>query len=258
MNAILDFLNSHCSVRHFTDQPVTADQQRIILTTAQRSPTSSNLQAYSTIAVRDAAKKKQLARLAGDQGHVRECPLFVVFCADLFRLRTIARARGYEFHGEYAEAFIVATVDTALAAGRALMAAQALGLGGVMVGGIRNHPDAVTKLLHLPDLVYPVMGMSIGWPASPSKIKPRLPAEAVHFSESYDAGALARSITAYDSVIDRAGHLKGREIETDNYPDFNGPYSWSEHSARRMASTTETALRPQLLEFLQSRGWLRK
>ena len=257
-NALLDFLTSHVSVRKFTDQPVDEKTEMTIVTTAQRSPTSSNLQTYSIISVRDPHKKKRLAEWAGDQAHVEQCPLFLVFCADLYRLSLLSKARNYDFHGDYTEPLLIATVDAALVAGRALDAARALGMGGVMVGGIRSNAQEVSDLLELPNLVYPVMGMSLGYPANIPRVKPRLPIEALYFRERYDDSAIPAAIKVYDQAMDAVGHLKGREVEPEKYPNFEGNYSWSEHSARRMASTKKGTLRPHLLAFLQKRGLLRK
>jgi len=257
MNPIIEHLRSHASVRQFADRAVSADDEEIIAATAERSPTSSNLHAYSIVSVRDQEKKARLAVLTGNQNHVAACPLFLVFCADLHRLQSIADVKGYPCHSEYTEAFVVATVDAALAADRALIAAQALGIWGVMVGGIRNKPEEVCDLLKLPSLVYPVMGMSLGYPAAPPKTKPRLPLKGLWFKERYNESASVAATEEYDHIIDAGGHLTGREVDKQNYPDFAGTYSWSEHSARRMAGTSPNVLRPHLLDFLRNRGFLR-
>lgn len=258
MNEILKFLNSHVSVRQFTDQPVTESDELAIVTTAQRSPTSSNIQAYSIITIRNRTSKDRLAELCGGQNHVSESALFLVFCADLFRLKSLNDSRDYPFDGGFSELFIQATVDAALVAGRALQAAQALGLGGVMVGGIRDRIAEVSELLNLPELVYPVMGMSLGFPVKPSPIKPRLPIEAIAFRESYQTGAFEQSISEYDDTITHLGYLKGREVRPENYPDFDGVYSWSEHTARRMADVDGPTMRAHMLEYLRNRGLLTK
>lgn len=258
MNQILKFLNSHASCRQFTERNITGEKEKLIITTAQRSPTSSNIQAYSIIGVRDSNKKNKLATLCGNQKHVSQSSLFLVFCADLYRLSVINSKKDYPFHGEYTEMFIVATVDCTLAAGRALMTAQALGMGGVMVGGIRNNPEEVSSLLKLPQLVYPVMGMSLGFPVKEVKTKPRLDSEAVYFKEYYTEQNFDNFISDYDRVIKNIGYLDGREVEPEKYSDFKDEYSWSEHTARRMASDTKGSLRPHLREFLENKGFLKK
>lgn len=258
MQELLAFLNSHVSVRQFTEQTITEDQELEIVTTAQRSPTSSNLQAYTIIGVRNHDTKDRLAELCGRQQHITKSGLFLVFCADLYRLSRLNEEKGYPFTGEYTEPFIVATVDTALAAGRALLAAQAMGLGGVMVGAIRNNPDEVAEMLNLPPYTYAVMGMSLGYPAVAPKPKPRLPVEAVYCRETYHDAAFAKAIAQYDVTIDQVGHLKGREVNAAEYPDFKGLYSWSEHSARRMADFSPSALRAHMKPHLVTRMLLLK
>ena len=258
MNQLVNFLRSHASLRHFTEQNITRDDEVTILTTAQQSPTSSNLQGYSIIAIRNRETKTRLAGLCGDQQHIVDCPLFLVFCADLYRLRRISERAGYPFYGEYTEMFIVATVDTTLVAGRALMAAQALGMGGVMVGAIRNHIAHVCGVLELPELVYPVMGMSLGYPAVAPKIKPRLSLSGVCFSEKYRPEKIDPAIDEYDTRLIEYGHLQGREVQPERYPSFKGLYTWSEHTARRLANTSPTTLRPHMRHFLEERGFMQK
>lgn len=72
-------------------------------------------------------------------------------------------AKTYE---DTTENFIVATVDVALAAQNAAVAAESLGLGIVYIGGIRNRSEEVAELLGLPYLAYPVFGMCLELPGS--------------------------------------------------------------------------------------------
>jgi hypothetical protein len=54
------------------------------------------------------------------------------------------------------------------------------------------------------------------------------------------------------------GHLVGREVTPEKYPNFKGEYTWSEHTARRMASDNPLTLRSHMLAFLQKRGMAKK
>lgn len=255
---ILEFLDSHVSCRHFTGQPITEEQERRIVAIAQRAPTSSNLQAYSIISVRSAETKRRLASLAGDQAHIDQCPLFLVICADLHRLKRLCERRDYMFRGEYAEAGMVAIVDATLAAGRVLLAAQAMGLGGVMVGGIRTRIAEVTELLGLPKFTCPVMGMSLGYPEHLPAVKPRLPLDAVLYQERYNDELLDAAISNYDDTMRETGIYNNREYAPERFPKSASPYSWSEHSARRIANDAPSTLRPHMLSFLRSQGMFQK
>ncbi len=253
MKETLKILLSHVSVRQFTDKKISKDDEMLIVSTAQRSSTSSNRQAYSIIGIRNKQKKEKLAKLSGGQQHVVDSSLFLVFCADLYRLEQINKKKKYETHSGYTELFIIATVDAALVAERALITAQTLGMGGVMVGGIRNNPEEVGQLLKLPNLVYPVMGMSLGYPLKESKLKPRLDINAIYHREEYSDVEYPKYISEYDKTIQELGHLKGREQLVEKYPKFDGLYSWSEHTARRHAEI----VRPHMKSYLQSKGFMK-
>lgn len=251
---ILAHLRAHVSVRSFTTAPVTPEMEEALLQTAIRSPTSSNLHSYSIISVRNPETKERISALSGNQEHIRTCGLFLVFCADLYRLSRQGERRGYPYHGDTTEALLIATVDTALVADRALIAAQALGLGGVMVGAIRNNPQEIADILGLPKLVYAVMGMSLGHPAKTLPVKPRLPLSGLWHQERYTEATLDAAISAYDRDVAAYGHLVGRQVQPERYPDFSGEYTWSEHSSRRMADDRREVMRPHIRDFLQRRG----
>lgn len=258
MNEIIKFLNSHASVRQFTDQDISNDDEMTIIATAQRSATSSNLQLYSIIGIRQPEKKAELAALCGNQEHVEKSKLFLVFCADLHRTKRINDQKKYPHNSAYIESLLLGVVDASLAACRALMAAQALGIGGVMVGGIRNRPDEVCHLLKMPELTMPVMGMSLGYPKKEAVLKPRLPLDSIYHREQYDDSNLEKHLSQYDRAIEALGYLKGREVEPDKYPDYEGLYSWVEHTARRMASDNPKTYRAHLRQFLEKQGFLMK
>ena len=85
MNQVLEIMGNHRSIRKFKEKSI---NQQVILEVAQTSQlasTSNNLQAYSLIVVRNQQKKEKLAALSGNQQHVIDCPVFLVFCADLHR-----------------------------------------------------------------------------------------------------------------------------------------------------------------------------
>jgi len=262
MNETLKTMAAHASVRKYKKQDIPKELLSEILDSARQAPTSSNLQAYSIIVIRDPQKKEELAKLCGNQVWIKNCPVFLVMCPDLCRLERICKYRGYDFHDEYIELFVVATVDAALVAQNILLAAESCGLGGVMIGGIRNNPAEVSALLELPDKVYPLMGICLGWPDTQPMIKPRLQHEIVIQYERYDDAELLRKLQTYDTLIRKTG----RQDPTDLYdgpnrkvpspdgreiPDEN--YSWTEHAARRLASTDPKVTRAHLRAFLESK-----
>mgnify|MGYP005730325015 FL=1 len=79
----IDVLNRRVSVRRFRDEPVSDTLVDEILMAAFRAPTSSNIQAYSVIKVKEPSTRERLAAVAGGQQHVIDCPVFLAFCADM-------------------------------------------------------------------------------------------------------------------------------------------------------------------------------
>ncbi len=254
---ILTFLNSHGSVRRYTDDPVTDEQIERIISAAQRAPTSSNLQAYSILVVRNQETKSRLAQLAGDQQHVRECAALFVFCPDLYRLRRICEETGYNFRHEYFEYSLLAIVDAALAGQNALLALEAMGLGGCMIGGLRTRAEEVAETLKLPPLVFALFGLTVGVPARKRKVKERLAPAVIRHDEQYDAEQSLTGLQEYDQLLREKGVYKGRRVPLDNVgPDptdsvSDEDYGWLEHTARRLA--TPRFARPDLRPFLSSR-----
>ena len=147
---------------------------------------------------------------------------------------------------EYVENFLVATVDVALAAQTAALAAESLGLGICYIGSIRNNPTEIIELLGLPRLTFPITGMTLGWPDKPGNIKPRLPLQSVLHWETYARTNEDESLRAYDATMVATGIYKGRQVLVPGKPDEMEDYGWTEHSARRVSQAKRTGLRAVL------------
>jgi len=247
-NSIIDLIHTHVSTRCYTTEPLAVSVVETIISAAQAASSSSNLQAYSLIAVQDAGKRLQLSELCGNQAHIREAPVFLAWCADLARLEHACQLRGFTQVTEYTENFLMAAVDVAIAAQNAALAAESLGLGICYIGSIRNNPIEVIKLLGLPRLIFPVIGMTIGWPETKGNIKPRLPLGSVLHWETYDRTTEEECLRSYDSTMIATGIYQGRQVPVPGNPEEMENYSWMEHSARRVSQAQRTELRVELKE----------
>ncbi len=240
---VTETLAEHVTVRFFTNEPLPEEMVTTILEAARRSPTSSNMQTYSIVVVRDQGVKKKLARLAGDQKHIETCPVFLAFCADLHRLQAATEMHGVQMAGSL-ETTLVATIDAALVGMSVQTAAESFGLGAVMIGAMRNAPIEAARLLGLPPGVYVVYGMCLGWPDErrvPPQ-KPRLPADLVIHYEQYDQADPARGLAAYDGAL--AAHYDSLGTNT-HAAAWTGP----------IAARLETPRRPFLRAELEALGF---
>jgi FMN reductase (NADPH) len=241
-NETIRSITRHRSIRRYLPEPIPEAALDAILASAQASPTSSHKQAYSVIRVADAEARRQLAVVADDQEWVEEAPLFLVWCVDLHRIRAALAPIEAPMAYENVEEFVVGVVDTSLAAAHAFVAAESLGLGGVLIGGLRNDPATVTRLLGLPELVFPLFGMCLGYPAEDPGLKPRLPRRLVLHEERYRVDGLADDLDAYDRIVARY-YLERAENDRRT--------TWTSEMARKFAEPQ----RPHLREYLDSQGF---
>jgi FMN reductase (NADPH) len=246
-NPTLDLMHAHASVRHYKTDPLPASLTETIVAAGQAASTSSNLQLYSVIAVTDAARREALSHLCGDQAQVARAPLFLVWCADMARLDHVCRLRGYTPVTEYVDTFLVAAVDVAIASQNTALAAESLGLGICYIGGIRSNPREVIRLLDLPRLVFPVVGMTVGYPEGTPRRRPRLPIQAVLHRERYRADQ-DQALQQYDRTMAKSGIYNEGPVPVPGRPGEMEEYGWLEHSARRVSQPGRAFLRAVLEE----------
>ncbi|WP_284214761.1 NADPH-dependent oxidoreductase [Comamonas jiangduensis] len=245
---VLDAMLSHRSVRHFVRDALPEHTLETLVAAAQSAPTSSNLQTWSVIAVESQERREALANLVGPQKHLAVAPLVLVFLADLSRIERLGQAQGRDPVGlHYLDTFLMGVIDAALAAQNAVVAAEAMGLGTVYVGGMRNQPEEVAKVLGTPPNVFPVFGLVVGRPdpAKPAAIKPRLPQSAVLHREQYQVPAdQSQEIGDYNEALRQFMRTHGmREVD------------WSAQVLERLGSPEALTGRHRLYEALRNAGF---
>ena len=242
MNPTIDLLMAHRSIRKFTDKPIGDALLETLVAAGQAAASSSFLQGVTIMRVTDPGKRQQFVELANNQSYIAAAPEFLVFCADLSRPIRCCEMHGGTPTRGFTEQFIIATVDAALYAQNVVIAAESACLGICYIGAIRNDPARVTALLDLPENVYPVFGLCLGYPAQNPEPKPRLPVPIMLKENSYDASTEETQIKAYDEVVrtyykTRTGNPKSQ--------------SWSE----QMTGLLGKEARPHMRDFLSRQGF---
>jgi nitroreductase len=240
----IELLQNRVSVRSFTDAPVPEPLIEAILNAAFRAPTSSNIQSYSVIIVRDQAIKDQLAPVTGNQIHVRKAPVFLAFCADLTRIEQAMANNAHTIADNNLEIGLVSSIDAALVGMSVYLAAESMGLKGVMIGAVRNDAVAIARILGLPPRVYCVFGMCLGWPQEVPPQKPRMDyARMVHY-EQYgrlqDDRSAAQALADYDAALAQHYTAIGKPTTAD---------SWSHDMDKKFHPQLRDKLRAQLREL---------
>jgi nitroreductase len=225
------------SGRYFQDRRVAPALVDTLCALALSSPTKSDLQQRDIVIIEDKAIRNRIDQLLatgpGAQEWIPGAPALLVFCGNNRRQRQLHAWRGKPFANDHLDAFFNAAVDAGIALSAFVIAAEAAGLACTPISVIRNHAGEVSGLLGLPDHVFPVSGLGLGWPARQRHTSLRLPLSATVHRDRYSEIS-QDAVDAYDRR--RAAVAP---IRTQRAADVFGTapfYGWSEDKVRQYAS----------------------
>jgi len=227
-------LLTHRTHRRYKPDPVPDDVLEIVLAAALSAPSKSDLQQVGVVLVRDRAKQATIGGWIADMPWIATAPLFMVFCGDNRRIRRIAgELRQRPFPNDTLDMFMNAAVDAGLVLQSFITAAEAMGLGCCPISVVRNHVEKLSELLELPAGVFPVAGLTVGYPSQPGWISMRLPPALTVHTDRYDDGDLPAELAAYDRRREaRHATPPASQRFVDRY-GLGEPYGWSEDKARQ-------------------------
>ena len=182
--AVASVILGHRSVRRYKRAEIPEEQLRLIIEAARRAPTDGSLHLWTAVRVRDPGIRRRISDLIG-QEHVWEASEFFVFLADLYRPKRLVEHVGGVMAGSGVALFMFAAVDAALAAENMAIMAESLGYGICYIGGIQSAAREIIEMLGLPELTYPIFGLTIGVPAEDPPKRPRLPADMLVHEDRY-------------------------------------------------------------------------
>ncbi len=227
----LAVMNERSVCRRYRADPVPAPLLRLLCATALASPTKSDLQQASVIRVEPGPDRAAIDALFPGSPWIAGAPEFLVFCGDGYRLRRLFARRGRPFPNEHLDAFFNAAVDGAMVLSTFVQAAGLVGLGSCPISEIRNHAPAVAERLALPDWVYPIAALTLGWPEACEPLSPRLALTATVHAGRYEAARVDRELDAYDER-----RIRERPYRRQRLPERFGTaerYGWTEDKARQ-------------------------
>ena len=218
----------------------------LLVAAALSASAKSDFQQASILRVSDPAKRSAIGALFPAMPWIGTSPVFFVFLGDARRLQRIGELRGKPVRNGTLEGFFNASIDAALALQTMVLCAEAAGLGVCPISVVRNEIDKVAAILELPDLVFPVAGLCLGYPQGEGHVSLRLPRRATTGRDRYDDTALPQAIDDYDHRRD-ARHAIPKEQHRSN-AEFGEAafYGWSEDKARQAAKAEGAAFPPYL------------
>jgi nitroreductase/FMN reductase [NAD(P)H] len=223
----------HRSHRRWADRPVTDAELDLLLAAALSVPTKSDLMQIAVLHVADQAKLNRVAELIPEMPWIADAPAFLVFCGDGRRIRRICELRGTAFAHNPLDAFFNAAVDAALAMSAFIRAAEAEGLVTCPISAVREPVEEIAELLGLPEAVFPVAGLCVGYPTWEPWISLRLPPRVMVHRDRYDDSNFEAEMDGYDRRRAERNPIK-RQRDVDAYGE-KAFYGWSDDKARQGA-----------------------
>lgn len=227
-NPVIDTMLQRKSIRKYTDEQPSDEVIETIVRAGQQAPF-----AYQTGSVILSCDREY---------NPFSAPLLFSICVDLHRFELIMKKRGWTTVGNDLFTMVLGIQDAALMAENMVIAAESLGLGSCFLGAWPFHAKELREKFNIPDRVFPLVGLTMGYPAEDPPVRPRYPLEYHLFRDVYpdlneekvqhamqvmDEGYLAQD---YYRKANYIIPLKGKREETFTFDN----YSWTEHISRKL------------------------
>ncbi|HHI81447.1 MAG TPA: NADPH-dependent oxidoreductase [Planctomycetes bacterium] len=253
---VLERMWAHRSRRAFEEEDLPQKDLEDCVAAAQRASTSSFLQPYSVVVVRDPERKRRVYELCSQQQMILDAPVFLALCVDFHRAEKACRDQGKELAPIDLETLLIGCIDTSLFAQNLLLAAEAMGYGGCFVGAARNHPLELARVLGLPPKVFVLFGLVLGRPCDDPMPMPRLPLEAVLHREQYDLESVSAHLDAFDAQMRAFARRLNRELQARGAKKVNEDRGFRDRLAFRLSTEKRPSPRDRIESCLKNMGFL--
>ena len=173
------------TIRKYTQQPISDELLNRLLEEAARTQTMGNLQLYSVVVTRSDEMKRKLAPAHFNQPMVTTAPVVLTVCADFRRTTDWCECRNADPGYDNLLSFMNAATDALLYTQTFCNLAEEEGLGICFLGTTVYMPQQIIGVLELPELVFPVATLTVGWPAEDPALSDRLPLRSFVHAETY-------------------------------------------------------------------------
>jgi nitroreductase len=242
-------MNERSVCRRYRAQPLAAELIALLCASALSAPSKSDLQQADIIRVCAPDKRAAIHALLPGSPWIAGAPEFLVICGDHRRLRHLFAVRGREFPNDHLDSFFNAAVDAGIVLATLVQAAHLAGLGSCPISEVRNHAAAIATLLELPPWVFPVAGLTVGYPLELEPLSPRLGLGATVVVDACDAGRIDADLAEYDARRMRERPYR-RQRDAARFGEAPA-YGWSEDKFRQYSQVQ----RADFGAFIRARGF---
>ncbi len=254
---IFKVMHQRRSIRKFTSKNISKEDFEKILKAGFRAPFAAQL--CSLVYTSDKEKMKEIKGI----GIYPTTKILMFFLVDLDRMEKIMKLRGHEYNTDDMMTLWLGIQDVTLVIENVILAADALGMGSVLLGVAPQRADILSEVFNIPKRVFPVVGLCLGYPDpnEETEIRPRYPLKHSAFEDSYrelDEAELKECMKEMDEgYITQGYYIKNKakiplpEGQKDDI-DYD-KYSWSEHISRKMIKWP--GKREPLIDIIRRHGF---
>lgn len=202
-NETMKLLYERASCRTFEDKEISKDVLDEILDAGLHAASGGNLQSYAIIKITEDETKKRLVDECDMQNLVAQAPVNLLFCIDWRRIGLWAKACNAPFVATNSyRHFWIGLQDTVICAQNICTAADSVGLGSVYIGTVESCFMQLKSIFNLPEGVFPVVLLSLGYPKKYPAPANKLGIETLVHEEKYEDLPVEKLLKAHDEKYD--------------------------------------------------------
>ena len=257
-SSLLNTILERTTIRIFEkDKKIPEEFVKNILLAGIRAPSAGNIQPRTIIVVKDEAVKEQLYQLCEEQAFMKAAPLWIVMCVDLHRHLKAAELTGVKYDYRGILPYTLSVLDASLSLENMVIAAEALGLGSVMIGSIIEHPEEGRKILELPKYCLAFCVLCVGYPKRKFGTREKWDYKVIVCEDRYKDIDTPDVVEYWKKFIlsdlKRGGKEISPEIIEKICKERNYGKSYASHYKQEFIDTTNR----KLTEFLRKQGLLK-
>ena len=225
----------HRTCRQFRKTPVSEETLKLLFACSLSAPSKSDLQQVSIIHLQSKDSRNFIHSVLPSMPWVKSAPVFLLFCGDSHRINTVCEMHKTTFAHDPLDSFLNSATDTAMVLQNFILAAEAVGLGCCPISAVRESTKQVANFCQMPDGVYPLAGLCLGYPDETPEMSIRLPMSTTLHEDKYNDRSLKVSIKDYDKRREEINPYKSQR-QIDRYGTSES-YGWSSDKARQTSNT---------------------
>lgn len=256
-SSMLDKILERTTIRIFEkDKKIPEEFVKNILLAGIRAPSAGNIQPRTIIVVKDEAVKEQLYQLCENQAFMKAAPLWIVMCVDLHRHLKAAELTGVKYDYTGILPYTLSVLDASLSLENMVIAAEALGLGSVMIGSIIEHPEEARKILELPKHCLAFCILCVGYPKRKFGTREKWNYKVIVCEDHYKDIDAPDVIEYWKKFILSDLKRGGKEISPEIIERICNERNYGKSYANHYKEEFVTATNRKLTEFLKRQGLL--